>query len=106
MTSQTERLALLAEEMGEAIQMIGKILRHGIESTHPDRPGPNNGNMLEDELGDVLAAINLLVISGDLEQSAIDLARESKYERLGQYLNYKQNQAHVAELIQSGTESR
>lgn len=33
--AQVELLALLAEEMGEAIQAIGKVLRHGYESYHP-----------------------------------------------------------------------
>ena len=27
--AEVERLAILAEEMGEAIQVIGKVLRHG-----------------------------------------------------------------------------
>lgn len=34
--AEAERLALLAEECGEAIQAIGKILRHGYESNHPE----------------------------------------------------------------------
>ena len=36
-------LRLLAEEMGEALQVVGKILRHGYESYHPSHPeGPSN----------------------------------------------------------------
>ena len=34
--SRLERLALLLEELGEAQQVIGKILRHGYDSRHPD----------------------------------------------------------------------
>jgi hypothetical protein len=30
--AEAERLALLAEECGEVVQVIGKILRHGYES--------------------------------------------------------------------------
>ncbi len=33
--AQAERLALLLEELGEAQQAIGKILRHGYESMSP-----------------------------------------------------------------------
>jgi hypothetical protein len=33
--AEAERLALLAEECGEVIQAIGKVLRHGYESRHP-----------------------------------------------------------------------
>lgn len=33
--AEQERLAILAEEMGEALQIIGKIIRHGYESYNP-----------------------------------------------------------------------
>lgn len=35
--AQAERLAMLAEECGEVIQIVGKILRHGYDSWHPDQ---------------------------------------------------------------------
>lgn len=35
--AQAERLAMLAEECGEVIQIVGKILRHGYDSHHPDQ---------------------------------------------------------------------
>ncbi|MDJ0712582.1 MAG: hypothetical protein QNJ14_19525 [Woeseiaceae bacterium] len=35
---EAERLAILAEEAGELIQTIGKILRHGYDSYNPDCP--------------------------------------------------------------------
>ena len=48
--AEVERLAVLAEEMGEAIQCIGIILRHGYESWNPAvRASPNNRRMLEIE---------------------------------------------------------
>jgi hypothetical protein len=34
--AERERLAMLAEEAGEIVQIIGKILRHGYESYHPE----------------------------------------------------------------------
>ena len=49
--AESERLALLSEEMGEAIQAIGKILRHGYESTGP-KTIVRNRTSLEKELGD------------------------------------------------------
>lgn len=63
--AEAERLALLAEEMGEAVQAIGKILRHGYESRHPDG-GPTNREVLEREVTDVFFAANLLVEAGEL----------------------------------------
>ncbi len=54
--SEAERLAMLAEGCGEVVQAIGKILRHGYESTHPDG-GPTNRATLERECGDVYHSI-------------------------------------------------
>lgn len=59
--NQTERLAILAEEMGEALQLIGKILRHGYESTSPVSTDlRTNREMLAHELTDVEAAITMI----------------------------------------------
>lgn len=57
--AQAERLAILAEECGEVIQIIGKILRHGLESCHPVT-GEVNRTALVRELYDVKAAMVLM----------------------------------------------
>ncbi|OWK35445.1 MazG nucleotide pyrophosphohydrolase domain-containing protein [Fimbriiglobus ruber] len=87
---EAELLALLAEEMGEAIQIIGKILRHGYDSTHPDEPfGPDNREILEKELGDVRCAMILLCEAGDLRKEAIHRHADDKRERVGKYLHHQ-----------------
>ena len=53
--AQAERLAMLAEECGEVIQIIGKILRHGYESYHPNNPSVTNRTLLGRELTDLIA---------------------------------------------------
>ncbi len=60
--AQIERLSVLSEELGEAQQAIGKILRHGYESHNPDikEESPSNRQNLEKELGHILAATKLL----------------------------------------------
>lgn len=58
--AQEERLFMLAEELCEAGQAIGKTLRHGYDSTHPEG-GETNREWLERELGDVAAVIKKLV---------------------------------------------
>jgi len=83
----TERLALLGEELAEAGAMVGKTLRHGLESTHPDG-GPTNRRLLENELGDVLAAVELLAQEHDLDWHNIYDAKASKWERVGRYLHH------------------
>ena len=85
---EAERLALLAEELGESIQAIGKILRHGYESRHPNG-GPTNRKTLESELGDVMCAVNKLCDAGDLSSSAIALGAEMKTVRVEQYLHHQ-----------------
>ena len=85
--SQVERLALLSEEMGEAIQAIGKIVRHGYESYNPEvAETPNNRESLERELGQVWFAIELLCAVNDLSEERIDDARISKAHAVWDYL--------------------
>ena len=88
--AQAERLALLLEELGEAQQAIGKILRHGYNCTHPNG-GPTNRDLLERELGDILAAIDLLCMpeNYDLSNKLIQAAKSSKLQRVGKYLHHQ-----------------
>ena len=58
--AQAERLAMLAEECGEVIQIIGKILRHGYGNHHPDRPHITNRELLQQELTDVAAVSHMI----------------------------------------------
>ena len=53
---QDERLAMLAEEAGEIVQMVGKILRHGYDSYHPTTKEFNQ-QRLKDELIDLKAVL-------------------------------------------------
>ena len=57
--AEAERLALLSEECAEVIMAIGKILRHGFESRHPNG-GPTNRQTLERECGDLRHAVLLM----------------------------------------------
>lgn len=88
-----ERLALLLEEMGEAQQAIGKILRHGYESRNPEgrfgHVGPSNRQALENELGDVLHAIDRLCESSDVNKNNIDRATARKAVSVGQWLHHQ-----------------
>ncbi len=84
---QAERLAILLEELGEAQQAIGKILRHGYDSTHPDG-GPNNREQLERELGDVQYAICMLCVNKELDEQHIIQAKNDKTLKIQQYLHH------------------
>lgn len=89
--AQIERLSLLLEEMGEATQWIGKILRHGYESHDPTRPAQgSNRELLERELGDVLFSIELLTATGDLGENNIDENRILKARTIWKWLHHQE----------------
>jgi NTP pyrophosphatase (non-canonical NTP hydrolase) len=67
--AQLERLALLSEEMGEAQQVIGKIIRHGYRSWNPTVvERRTNREDLEFEMGHVTCAFGLLADAGDIDR--------------------------------------
>lgn len=86
--AELERLAYLAEEMCEAGQIIGKILRHGYDSFDPTDPMnrvvgvegqgigrtldvTTNRQLLARELGDVQRGLNMMLAAGDLVEAEI-----------------------------------
>lgn len=88
--AEAERLALLSEEMGEAVQSIGKILRHGYENYNPHEATPSNRKQLETELGDVMAAMKLMYESGDIKKDAVKDRKRKKLEKVVMYLHHNQ----------------
>ena len=65
--AEAERLAMLAEEAGEVVQIVGKILRHGYDSYHPANPNVTNRELLDDEIGDLLAVAKRMISVSDIE---------------------------------------
>jgi NTP pyrophosphatase (non-canonical NTP hydrolase) len=84
---QTELLTLLAEECAEVIQAVAKIQRHGLHSSHPASSEPNRGS-LQRELGDVAAAIKLLIDIDLVDRKVIDWYRDHKLNHVGKYLHH------------------
>ena len=64
--AEAERLAMLAEEAGEVIQAVGKVLRHGYARSHPDG-GPDNRELLDKEVGDFIAVVQAMRDARDIE---------------------------------------
>jgi NTP pyrophosphatase (non-canonical NTP hydrolase) len=78
------------EECGEVIEAIGKILRHGYESCDPTKPyACTNRSKLEQELGDVRAAMLLICASGDVKKDYIHLYAEDKLKNIGKWLHHQ-----------------
>lgn len=79
--AEAERLAMLAEEAGEIIQAVGKILRHGYSSYHPDDPeGPDNRDRLQREVDDLITVSKIMVLGRDITLGKTsDITRKLRY---------------------------
>lgn len=88
--AQTERLALLTEEMGESLQVVGKILRHGYEATdNTTGIEYDNRKDLEMELGQTRHAIALLT-DRDLNPRSVDQAMMDRPEKIKNYFHHQE----------------
>lgn len=81
----------LTEEMGELQQVIGKIEGFGGFGVHWD--GQNLGESLQDELADVLAAVEFVICKNidHLERQRITRRKWVKFERFRQWHENIQN---------------
>lgn len=78
--AEHERLAWLNEELHEVGQAIGKIMRHGYDSRDPTKHD-HEGNRadLVAEICDVLRAIKLMHLSGDLDGTPYYFYDQAKF---------------------------
>ena len=87
MTPQIEEaLGILQEECAEVIVEVSKIRRFGIDSVHYKTKMTHN-EMLEMEVGDVLAMIDILIEQGILDTRSLDEAKAAKKEKLKEWSN-------------------
>lgn len=95
--AQDERLAILAEECGEVIQAVMKIMRHGYDSVNPkDDSGETNRQALERELGDVGHAMKRMEWCGDIDAMAIQARSHAKESKIGKYLHHQHSETSAA----------
>ena len=77
-----EALRILQEECAEVIQAISKIFRFGKKHRYPGPASPTNLDTLQDEIGDVLAMVDILVESGVFNRDSLLEASERKKIKL------------------------
>jgi NTP pyrophosphatase (non-canonical NTP hydrolase) len=89
--AESERIAILAEEMGEAIQAISKVLCHGYESYNPViDTGMTNRRELEKELGHVICIMKMMSEEySDVSASGIHLSAKEKREKIKRWLHHQ-----------------
>ena len=85
-----EAMDILQEECAEVIVEVSKCRRFGLHSHHY-KTGLLHAAMLENEIGDVLAMIDILVEQGVIDPTAIDFAKEAKKEKLKQWSTIYEN---------------
>ena len=77
-----EVMSILQEECAEVIQAVSKIQRFGFDTRWPeDSPLDNRGRM-EEELGDLLAMIQLLIAQRLVNEHNLETAMQAKLEKL------------------------
>ena len=76
-----EAMDILQEECAEVIQIISKCRRFGIDETHI-KSGKSNRANLEEELGDMLALVQILVELGVVTEQNLEQAKQEKFEKL------------------------
>jgi NTP pyrophosphatase (non-canonical NTP hydrolase) len=79
MAMHSKGLTKLMEECGELVQIAAKKSAYIHADNHPDSSIPMS-KRLEDEMGDVLAAIDFVMKKLDLNPVSIRQRRASKYE--------------------------
>jgi NTP pyrophosphatase (non-canonical NTP hydrolase) len=77
----SEVMDITQEECAEVIQAISKIRRFGLEN-HKYGETYTNAQHLEEELGDLLAMIDLLKSMGIVSDEGLNAAKQAKIEKL------------------------
>ena len=76
-----EVMDILQEECAEVIQAVSKVSRFGIDNFKPGKPKTNREH-LEEELGDLLAMVDILKELGIVNEQNLDTAKKAKIEKL------------------------
>jgi NTP pyrophosphatase (non-canonical NTP hydrolase) len=81
--SQAEILDITQEEASEVVVAISKIRRFGLTGVDPRTDtGETNQDHLEEEIGDLMAMIRLMELSGFIRLDKVNIAMEAKLNKL------------------------
>lgn len=79
--AENEVMDILQEECAEVIQAVSKIRRFGVDNAKPGKPKTNREH-LEEELGDMLAMIDIMLEKGVISAEHLETAKVAKIEKL------------------------
>jgi NTP pyrophosphatase (non-canonical NTP hydrolase) len=77
-----EILLITQEECAEVTQAISKVFRFGLNERWPEPIDPTNKERLEEEAGDLLCMIDIMVEHGIISDEKLNKARTSKRQKL------------------------
>jgi NTP pyrophosphatase (non-canonical NTP hydrolase) len=79
-----EILLITQEECAEVTQAISKVFRFGMDDEYK---GQTNREHLEEEIGDLMCMIDLLIDNGVISESAVMTAKHEKLNKLMTWSN-------------------
>ena len=79
-----EVLLITQEECAEVTQAISKVFRFGFDDCWPRGEDwvPTNKERLEEEVGDLLCMIDIMVENGNISDENLNKARNNKRQKL------------------------
>ena len=81
-----EVMDILQEECAEVIQAVSKVRRFGIDNAKPNTKYTNREH-LEEEIGDLLAMVDILLINNMVNWGNLHRAKRAKIEKLKKWSN-------------------
>ena len=81
-----EVMDILQEECAEVVQAVSKIRRFGIDNAKPGTAYTNREH-LEEEVGDMLAMIDILMANDIVSWGNLHKAKRAKIEKLKKWSN-------------------
>jgi NTP pyrophosphatase (non-canonical NTP hydrolase) len=81
-----EIFCITQEECAEVTQAISKVFRFGFDSRHPET-FKSNMESLEEEVGDLLAMIDIMIEKCIISDTNVNTARAAKKEKLKTWSN-------------------
>jgi len=82
-----EILLILQEECAEVTQAVSKCFRFGPDQIKPNKP-MTNIQMLEEELGDLLAMVELITENNvGITVNGLEQAKQNKFKKLKKWSN-------------------
>lgn len=81
-----EVMDILQEECAEVVQAVSKIRRFGIDNAKPGTEYTNREH-LEEEIGDLLAMVDILLINNIVNWGNLHKAKRAKIEKLKKWSN-------------------